>query len=96
MYRKNRGGVHLSPRVLGWGRSSSIELDVGDSSQGGILIWRKKVGVDSRGRSGGKARKRKQEIKFLDFISSFANLHYTLGMRSAMSQDVLNMFFDRV
>ena len=41
MYRKNRGGVHLIPRVLDWGRSLSIELDVGDSSQEDILIWRK-------------------------------------------------------
>ena len=45
MYRKNRGGVHLIPRVLGWGRSSSIELDVGDSSQEGIHLA-KEVGVD--------------------------------------------------
>ena len=41
MYRKNGGGVHLIPHVLGWGRSSSIELDVGDSFQEGILICRK-------------------------------------------------------
>ena len=39
MYRKNRGGVHLIPRVLDWGRSLSIELDVGDSSQEDIYSF---------------------------------------------------------
>ena len=61
MYRKNRGGVHLIPRVLGWGRSSSIERDVGDSSQEGILSGekRKRGGEDSDGRSGGGKKKGK-------------------------------------
>ena len=60
MHRKNRGGVHLSPRVLGGVRSSSIERDVGDSSQEGILSGekRKRGGEDSDGRSGGEKKKK--------------------------------------
>ena len=63
MYRKNGGGVHLIPRVLGWGRSSSIELDVGDSSQEGILFGERGWRRDSEGRSGGGERKKNGELR---------------------------------
>ena len=56
MYRKNGGGVHLIPRVLGWGRSSSIERDVGDSSQEGILSGEK--GVEKIATEGPEAKKK--------------------------------------
>ena len=59
MYRKNRGGVHLIPRVLGWGRSSSIERDVGDSSQEGILSGEK--GVEKIATEGPEAEKKKKK-----------------------------------